>query len=33
VYIGGTASTFKDMEEGNKYDLLIAGIAALRTRE
>ena len=29
VYIGGTASTFKDMEEGNKYDLLIAGIAAL----
>jgi len=29
VYIGGTASTFKDMEEGNRYDLLIAGIAAL----
>ena len=29
VYIGGTASTFKDMQEGNKYDLLIAGIAAL----
>jgi RND superfamily putative drug exporter len=29
VYIGGTASTFKDMEEGNKYDLLIAGVAAL----
>jgi len=29
VFIGGTASTFKDMEEGNKYDLLIAGVAAL----
>jgi len=29
VYLGGTASTFKDMEEGNKYDLLIAGVAAL----
>jgi len=29
VYIGGTASTFKDMQDGNKYDLLIAGVAAL----
>jgi putative drug exporter of the RND superfamily len=29
VYLGGTASTFKDMQEGNEYDLLIAGIAAL----
>ncbi len=29
VYLGGTASAFKDMEQGNKYDLLIAGIAAL----
>ena len=29
VYLGGTASTFKDMQEGNAYDLLIAGIAAL----
>ncbi len=29
VYIGGTASTFKDMQEGNAYDLMIAGIAAL----
>ncbi len=29
VYLGGTASTFKDMEEGNRYDLLIAGVAAL----
>ncbi|MCX2933414.1 RND family transporter [Mycobacterium sp. CVI_P3] len=29
VYVGGTASVFKDMQEGNDYDLLIAGIAAL----
>ena len=29
VYLGGTASTFKDMKEGNEYDLLIAGVAAL----
>ena len=29
IYIGGTASVFKDMQEGNNYDLLIAGIAAL----
>lgn len=29
VFIGGTASFFKDMQEGNNYDLLIAGIAAL----
>jgi putative drug exporter of the RND superfamily len=29
VYLGGTASTFKDMQEGNEYDLLIAGVAAL----
>jgi RND superfamily putative drug exporter len=29
VYIGGTASTFKDMQDGNKYDLMIAGVAAL----
>jgi RND superfamily putative drug exporter len=29
VYIGGTASVFKDMRDGNSYDLLIAGIAAL----
>ena len=29
VYLGGTASTFKDMQEGNKYDLMIAGVAAL----
>jgi RND superfamily putative drug exporter len=29
IYIAGTASAFKDMQEGNNYDLLIAGIAAL----
>src|SRR4051794_14341169 len=29
VYLGGTASTFKDMQDGNKNDLLIAGVAAL----
>ncbi|WP_029108649.1 MMPL family transporter [Mycobacterium sp. URHD0025] len=29
VYMGGTASAFKDMQEGNNYDLIIAGISAL----
>ena len=29
IYLGGTASAFKDMQEGNNYDLLIAGILAL----
>ena len=29
VYLGGTASVFKDMSDGNTYDLLIAGIASL----
>jgi putative drug exporter of the RND superfamily len=29
IYLGGTASVFKDMQEGNNYDLLVAGIAAL----
>jgi RND superfamily putative drug exporter len=29
VYLGGTASTFKDMHEGNNYDLMIAGVSAL----
>ncbi|SEH79350.1 putative drug exporter of the RND superfamily [Mycolicibacterium rutilum] len=29
IYIGGTASAFKDMQEGNNYDLMIAGILAL----
>ena len=29
IYIAGTASTLKDWQDGSKYDLLIAGIAAL----
>jgi putative drug exporter of the RND superfamily len=29
IYVAGTASTFKDFRDGAKYDLLIAGIAAL----
>ncbi len=29
IYLGGTASMFKDLSEGNAYDLMIAGIAAL----
>ena len=29
IYLGGTAAMFKDMSDGNNYDLLIAGIAAL----
>ena len=29
VYLGGTASMFKDLSTGNSYDLMIAGIAAL----
>ncbi|HZQ32097.1 MAG TPA: MMPL family transporter, partial [Mycobacterium sp.] len=29
IYIGGTASTYKDIADGAKYDLMIAGIAAL----
>ena len=29
IYLAGTASTFKDIQYGAKYDLLIAGIAAL----
>ncbi len=29
VYLGGTAATFKDMQDGNNWDLLIAGISAL----
>ena len=29
IYLGGTASMFKDLSIGNAYDLLIAGIAAL----
>ncbi len=29
IYLGGTAATFKDMQEGANYDLLIAAIASL----
>ena len=29
IYLGGTAATFKDMADGTRYDLLIAGIAAI----
>ena len=29
IYLAGTASTYKDMQEGSNYDLLIAGIASL----
>jgi RND superfamily putative drug exporter len=29
IYLGGTASMFKDLSIGNAYDLMIAGIAAL----
>jgi RND superfamily putative drug exporter len=29
IYVGGTASAFRDMQEGNNYDLLIAAILAL----
>ncbi|MDT5140891.1 MAG: putative drug exporter of the superfamily [Mycobacterium sp.] len=29
IYLAGSATTFKDWQDGSKYDLLIAGIAAL----
>ncbi|MDD4868048.1 MAG: MMPL family transporter, partial [Mycobacterium sp.] len=29
IFLGGTAATFKDMQDGSNYDLLIAGIASL----
>ncbi|KKW63726.1 RND family transporter [Mycolicibacterium elephantis] len=29
IYLGGTAAAFKDMRDGNAYDMLIAGILAL----
>jgi RND superfamily putative drug exporter len=29
IYIGGTAATYKDIQESAKYDLMIAGMAAL----
>src|SRR5262249_3154589 len=28
IYLGGSAATFKDMQDGSNYDLLIAGIAS-----
>src|ERR1700755_1550456 len=29
IYLGGTAATFKDLSDGNTYDLIIAAVAAL----
>jgi RND superfamily putative drug exporter len=29
IYVGGTAATYKDMQEGSNYDLIIAGVSAL----
>ena len=29
IYLAGTAATYKDIADGAKYDLMIAGIAAL----
>ena len=29
IYVAGTASTYKDIHDGAKYDLLIAALAAL----
>ncbi len=29
IYLAGTAATYKDIQDGAKYDLIIAGIAAL----
>jgi len=29
IFLGGTASTYKDMQHGSNYDLLIAGLASL----
>ena len=29
VYLGGTAATYKDIQDGAKWDLMIAGIAAI----
>jgi len=29
IYMGGTASAYKDMSDGNNYDMIIAGISAL----
>ena len=29
IYLGGTAATYKDMQDGSNYDLLIAGLSAV----
>ncbi|MGV9797239.1 MMPL/RND family transporter [Mycobacterium sp. NPDC003449] len=29
IYLGGTAATYKDMQEGSNYDLMIAAVSAL----
>src|ERR1700742_546392 len=29
IYLGGTAATYKDIQDGAKYDLIIVGLAAL----
>ncbi|OHU78174.1 RND family transporter [Mycobacteroides chelonae] len=29
IYLGGTAATYKDMQEGSNYDLVIAAVSAL----
>jgi putative drug exporter of the RND superfamily len=29
IYLGGTAATYKDIQDGAKYDLMIVGLAAL----
>jgi RND superfamily putative drug exporter len=29
VYVGGVSATYKDLQDGSEYDLMIAGIAAL----
>jgi putative drug exporter of the RND superfamily len=29
IYLGGTAATYKDMQQGSNYDLMIAGISSL----
>ncbi len=29
IYVGGTAATYKDIQDGAKYDLIIVGLAAL----
>jgi RND superfamily putative drug exporter len=29
IYLGGTAATYKDLHDGSKYDLMIAGMSAL----